>query len=169
MQFFLQLIAINFPTGKLSKFREFDWSFISLQKNMLLVWIREAFGVKMRYANHSELELAPDGAKITLALILFRKTAPLDDNQSEWSGLVTDSRNSTTSTCQKCTLVRIKVTAMPTDRLLLLLPLEALPLPRLLSCCRYGVLLAWHWVAPVCVLPLIVYINMNSCTLFNWS
>ena len=39
--------------------------------------------MKMRYANHSELELAPDGAKITLALILFRKTAPLDDNQSE--------------------------------------------------------------------------------------
>ena len=42
--------------------------------------------MKLRYADHSELELAPDGAKMTLhrdcvcinALILFRKTAPLD-------------------------------------------------------------------------------------------
>ena len=51
----------------LTEFREFDSSDIFLQKSMLLVLIREDFGVIPRNVDQRDLKLAPDGARTTIA------------------------------------------------------------------------------------------------------
>ena len=43
----------------LTEFKEFDWSYIFLQK-------KHDFGVYPRNAEHRDLKLAPDGARTTI-------------------------------------------------------------------------------------------------------
>ena len=50
----------------LTEFMEFDWSLIFCIKNMLLMWIREAFGVNPRESDDSDLKLAPYGTRMTI-------------------------------------------------------------------------------------------------------
>ena len=49
---------------------------------MILVWIREAFGVNTRDADDRDLKLLPDGARMPIAsgshLLLVWKMAPLE-------------------------------------------------------------------------------------------
>ena len=51
---------------KLTECGKFGRSFIFLQQSMLLLGIREDFGGNPRDADHRDLKLGPDGARMTI-------------------------------------------------------------------------------------------------------